>query len=403
MFKHVSLVLMLCLSFHAEWVQLESHGPHFTNTFKEPYVLLIAYNSEPHPGIDVAIRDALTSLEDDEFVKENEIILEWADCVQNEFWNKHYDLDNKNGLRFFIKNQMTTMPDFDEKVLKMMNKEWTAEQLRESVVDLMRREIDDIVNPISTLEMLTSRAKEEGVVCVYLGEKSQNFDRYFQFARKHTDASFFYNFDLKFKQEVYMKLSGLVVPKGDVFAIVKSEDMLNDFDPYQVVSLESFDTEKEMATFFEFERYPKLRNEEHANDVVRNMFFKGQILFLYAYKGTPDPQTKLVFEESVKILPSKIIYATVDTESRGSASYLQLFMMSNQMLMPETMTMLYVTPSKKVKIEAFNGEKIINNIVDFVYDFYKSKQPLVEQMTRHLYDMPDLTPAPEEEIVTEEL
>ena len=402
MFKQAALVLLLSLSLHAEWIQLESHGPHFTNTYKEPYVLMIAYNNDTHPGVEKEIKGALESLKDSEFVQEHGIILEWADCVQNEFWNKHYDLEGRNGLRFFIKNQMTIMPEFNEKVQKMLNREWTPEELKDSVLDLMRREIDDLVRPVSSLNELKQRAQNEQVVVLYMGDKSQNYDRYFQFARKNSDATFLYNFELSFKQEVFKMMSGLVVPKGDVFAIVKSEDMLDSFNPLQVVWLESFDSEAEMSTFFEHERYPKLRDDSFGNMIVKKLFFKHQILVLYAYKETANPQNRAAYEEAVKVLPNKLIYGISDTESKDSASFLQLFMMSQQMLMPETLSLMYVTPGKKVRIESFRGEFRVNAIVDFVYDHYKRLQPLIKQMSSHLYDMEDLTPK-EEEVVTEEL
>lgn len=399
MMKVIGVICVLAMGVVGDWVQLESHGPHFSATYKQPYVLLILYNSNASSKAEKAVKQALTSLKDDEFIKKNEFVLEWVDSGKQEFFDDHYDLLGKHGLRFFLKNQLIKMDDFDERVNSLLEGKTTGEELKEEVLSLLKSKIAGIAVEINSLSELKQLLHDNPVVALYLGDDNKNYYRYFKFARKNIDFPFFFSFSQELKQEIYMTLSGENVTEDDVFALIRAESEISAFDPLQMITNSSFKSERKMDTFFDFNRYPKLRDESYAGEIVKKMFFRHQSLLLYVHGKEADPNNKRQFEEAVRVLPNNTIYASTGTDTQESSSYLQLFMMSQQMMHPESVYFLYVSPSKKVKIERLNTEIVGKAIVEFVMTHMERNEPLFDQMSRHLYDKD----SEEEEVVSEDL
>lgn len=393
------LIMAVMATRTISYLEIENYHDHFSKVHSNNYVLAIFHNPGQNSKLTKPLKNILAMLDQSDVVKQNNIIIEYADIVKIPFFDKHYDLEGNNTVKLFIRNQMVDMESFSERLEQMYKNSVPERDFALEIETFIRDKLNGISIEIRDITHFRDLINDKRVLGLYSGSRNDNFKKYFHVARKNIDFTFAHTFDLYLRESIFEEFGKTPVPQGDSFAIVRHSEDLNEYDYRMITVYEEF-TEKGLTEFLEFERFDKLRDPETGNEIVKRMFFKAQPLLLYIRSNNKESTKFETFKEAVKALPKQFIYSYTDTEAKSSAAYLQLFMMAEKMMMPDILFILWVSPSRKVRIEPYNGEFSKQGIIDFVFNFNEEHEAVFDSMRNHLYDK---EPKEEDRLTTEEL
>lgn len=370
------------------YIDIKDQHQHFKNIYSNDYVLVVFYNSKSDPKTSSQVRKSITSLEDNEVVQDNKVLVEFIDTSNVGFFDKHYDLDGKHSVRLFIRNQMEELVDFDSYFNRLkQSKQWEAE-LTEAIERFVDIKIKEITVELSSINQFRELLVSKQILGLFSGNRGSNFERYFHVARKNIDFSFAHSFDKDTARGILAEFGNISPPEGDFFAIVKTVESLNEFDTEPVIFFNDF-KEKPLTEFIEFNRFSKLRDPEDSNETVKRIFFKHQPVLLYVKSPNTESKQFEIFKETVKALPRQLIYTYTEADSLASSAFLQLFMLAEKLMMPETIALLWVGPSQKVKVQSFQGDFEKGPIIEFVFNFLQQNEKVLDSLKQHLYDRHD--------------
>ncbi len=84
------------------------------------------------------------------------------------------------------------------------------------------------------------------------------------------------------KEEIFKRFQPAIkIPERDVFLLLRSEDLLNEFDDEKMVKFYNFKSNFELKRFFEFEKHPKMRLCDYNKINVEELFFKRHHMLVY--------------------------------------------------------------------------------------------------------------------------
>ena len=379
------LIMAAILSIATCYTEITEHHKHFDNLYTNDYVIVVMHNTKKNSKFTKSLKNALNVLEGSNDMKSYDVKVEYVDTIKTPFFDSHYDLEGKDEARLFIRNQMVIYENFEEE-LEQLNKKSSPEvEISSKLEEFVLNRIKKISTELRDMEHFKEIINEKRVVGLYTGAQNDNFDKYMLVAKKNIDFTFVHTFDPYLRESIFEEFRYAPITKDDIFVIIRHKEDLNEFDNQLVVPSNEFD-EKSLTEFIEYERFDKLRNPEQGNEIVKRMFFKAQPLLLYIIGTQKESERFEIFKEAVKSLPKRFIYSYTDTESSTSGAYLQLFMMAEKMMTPEGLSILWVSPSRKIRIEPFNGEFTKQGIIDFVFSFYESHERILDSMKEHLYD-----------------
>jgi hypothetical protein len=148
-----------------------------------------------------------------------------------------------------------------------------------------------------------------------------------------------------------------------------------------MVTFSGLANESALRNFFNFEKYPRLRDCSYASKNVDSIFFEKQVIIFYLSKSEEETPKSKFFENAVKQLPKKFIYAHCALTDQDSNHYLQLYIRSGVNFIPDSINFIFVSPSRNAKIEQmleFDSQSLIEKIQEFYernkYLFEESEQ-----------------------------
>lgn len=93
------------------------------------------------------------------------------------------------------------------------------------------------------------------------------------------------------------------------FVILRDESLVNEFDKSRLTKFDNFHSVYQLEKFFEFERYPKLRDCSWNSKNVDEIFYKRQFMLVFIPKEEEEPEKDWEFEKAVQYLPKRMIYS----------------------------------------------------------------------------------------------
>lgn len=381
----VLFVLIAAVTFVVGFTEIKDHKEHFNNTYEREYVLAVFYNPEHISGCTEIVHEALSKLGETEVVRNNKVLVELLDTKLIPFYDNHYDLRGTSAVKLFIRNRMVNMESFDDLLKASKDASDKGDRVALVIENFINSQLGKISIEIPNFEYYAELLAQKQIIGLYSGSRGDNFDRYYHMAKKHIDFDFVHIFDTHLSNTIIGYADKKNTPNTDFFAIIRHKDALNAFDDKQIVKITEFD-EKTLTEFFIYERYDKLRAPDQGEKIVNLMFFKYQPLLLFVRGEQTESPNFGTFEEAIRVLPKQFIYSYTDPNSRFSPNYLQLFIMAEELMMPDTLYIIWVLPSSKVKIEPFDRSWSKQNIVEYVFEFHKKNEKTLSTMRSHFYD-----------------
>lgn len=369
----LACVLGLCSAAMVE--ESASLDNHFNGIYKHDHSLRGFYDSTATPDTRAVMFRLFGDLAESQFLVRNNINVRLSDMGKVPELKKHYDVLNQSFLGYFIKNQLQTLENFNQLVLDTIQNDSNYQDLYVRVLRFVEEKFNRIVRPLTSIDQFEEVLSASKIIAVYFGDNDSDFAEYKDFAISHVDFDFFYVFDGELANEIFSLKADMRKPAGTVVAIVRSAELVNDFDPSPMVFTSDLRDQARRESFLEYERYPKLMAEEDATSLAHRVVVRGAKTVLYVH-GDNDYDGIEEFEEAVKNLPKKFIYSHVSINSNMVGSYLQLFMMGKGGMSAGNVFIMWMNPIRTVESRAMNKDIASINIVNFVMDFYNENREL---------------------------
>ena len=181
-------------------------------------------------------------------------------------------------------------------------------ELYDKSLSFLNNVINNVNKEIVSLNELQEIIEDKGIVGLYLGKENKNYMRYYDLAIRNYNFDFYMSFDESLKEEILKNYN--VTADKDVFLVLRSKENIDHYDKNQAVPFTEFHSEILLKKFFEFERYPKLRDCTWNRQNVEELFFKRHFMMLYISGDEDNSQNRWNFESAVEYLPKRMIYST---------------------------------------------------------------------------------------------
>lgn len=381
-----SIVALVLVSATLGYTPVKEPNDLYLNTFYKNYVLAVMHNSETTPLATKAVHKMISEIESLDVVKTEGIIVQMVYTDEVKFFDESYKLGGTNKVCFFIRNQMKSLDGFHEQLIEESKSGGSIGNLVESIEKFMSNHIKGISTEISDLEHFNELLNEKKTLGIYIGEKNDHFEKYMHVARKNLDFTSVHTHEKELARTILEQLNAGDVSSEDFFGIARSAETLTVLDPDALVVFRNFE-EKQLTEFLEHERYPKLRDTSFANMNTHKMFFKNQAVVLYVMGPEKEEAANYqIFREVVALMPRNMIYAVMDQDSKESASYTQMFVIGENMVGTDSLVIMYVSPSRNVKIEGLDRPFTTGDIINFIQEFSDKNRDIFDHMREHLYD-----------------
>lgn len=377
---------LFLVSTTCSFLTLKNQDDHFINVSSKNYVVVLFADLKKQSKLKKPIDKLLSRLSSSKTVKSNDVIVELADTATVPYFDSHYDLEGKPGLRLFIRNQMLDNKELASKVAELGGRGANEAELADSIEKWVADAIARISLEIKDADSLWEFIREHKIIGLYSGSRGSNFDEYFRVARKHIDFPFAHTFDTKLANKAYAELGNLPAPQSDSFAIIRDVSSLTEFDPLPIVTFNHFN-ERELTEFIEFERYEKMRSTNQTASIYAKLFNKHQPMLLFTGAPESSPEYFHLFTQAVKQLPKNMIYGHTDVKSKDSGVFHQLFMGAQEALLPNTINIVHAGVDSKIKIEQLTGKLSVSNIKDFASKFMSDKAHYFQSIRNYMYDI----------------
>lgn len=358
---------------------------HFKHISSAPFVLTVMINTSRNANALELISKTEEQIKNHTTIQNRKVVVEIIDTAKTPFFDKHYKLDGKHSLRFFIKGQMIELHDFDATIEDLKDAAITKTDLVSKLVGFVDEKINRISIELKNVEQLKSLLEADNVVGFFYGDDKQVFEKYHKVAMKNIDFIFTHTNDKSLADTVFYKYANKTAPGTPTFAIIRSASALNDLDTAALVEFTNFG-EKALTEFIEFERFAKLRDASAGSDIVKRIFHKFQPLLLYVGSEKTNPKNFAVFKQAVKSLPKKMVFANVEPDSPQSASFMQLFVMAGKNMAKEALNIVWLGPNRKIQVENYTVGLDKEAIVEFVAKFNRQYETVIDAMRQHFYD-----------------
>ena len=376
---------LITISMCSSYIDIDHQDTYFTNLHANNYILAVFHNPKNNSKLTKHLKAVLQLLDESKIIKEHKIVVEFVDTVKLPFFDSHYDLEGKNAMMLFIRDQMINVEDFVFNLEQVYRNSMTESELITKLEDFVSEKINNISIEVLSIQHFRDLILSKRILGLYSGSKNTNFNIYFHIARKNIDFNFAHTFDPQLKEIIFKELEVASVPETDAFFIIRHSEELNDFDNQMVVTTTDFD-EKNLSEFIEYNRFNKLRGPEEGNEIFKRMTQKYQPLVLFVKNSSENSDKFRIFKESVQALPKKLIYSYVEIDSNYIGSFIQIFMIENAPMNPNNIYFMWMTPMRTFKIEQYGGNYNRQDIMNFVMKSYDECERTLSFVRSHLYD-----------------
>jgi hypothetical protein len=370
--KCVSLLLVaIAVQCQLQVLDLANTDEYFSPLFKSHHALRGFYDPETKPNTSEVLIRLFDDLAKDEFLIENQFNLGLVNLAKVPFFKRHYDIINQSHFLYFIKNQMQVLDNFNELIIEAVENSESYEKLLASVLEFIHAKYNRVCVELTSVEQFEQVLKRYKVIGVFFGSDDSELDVYKSFSATHVDFNFYYVKDHQLAHSIFFSRSTEERPSSSFFAIFRSAEALDQFDDKPVVFTVNVANEKTLEAFFRPQRSPKMIKESDADSIPFRIYSLGERLVLYAWDGLNRSGLDL-FENTVRILPKHFIFSSISTESDYLGAFIQYFLVSHSSITPNSVYIIYLGANGALEIKTMNGDLTQQNIVSFVYNFYKN-------------------------------
>lgn len=367
------------------YVDITDHDDHMNNIYTHNYVLSLLYESAISANLGPQLASVAELLTKSEKLTERKVFIELIDVTKIPFLNTHYRLNGKPDAKIFIRSRKFDFQNFYSKVEELQNGYVTEQDLTATLEQFIIAHLSSISTLVETLEQFNALLGEKGMLGVFFGPKGANYNKYFHVARKNLDFNFAHIHDPALRDAIFEELPGTGRPQSDFMAVIRHKRLLNEFDNQQIVVGLDF-KEKALTELLEYERFEKLRDPSQAGNIVKRMYSKGQPLMLYVKGSGKESEGFKAFKEVLKTLPKRFIFSYTELESESTPHYLQMFMLAQSQMVPESLYIVWIMHTRKPKVEMYTGEIDAEGVGEFIFKFYKEHEYILDSLGQHLYD-----------------
>jgi len=347
---------------------------YFEAINKQDFTLVGFFDSQICPQCDYQFTKLFRGLGGLDIVADYAVKLLLVDFLHISFLKEHYGFEKNPNMIFFAKNQMAVFKEFAEFVEKAVDSEKAEKVLFDRSQFFLHNRIGQIAKHIYSRTNFNSIVKEKKIIGVFIGEREKGLKAFIRFAAIHPDFSFYYVTDDILAGELFAQFQRPRASKNPVFAIVRDQSVLDEFDTDPFVITDSLDSTSTLARFFDFERFPKLRNENLVHSITFNLFSNQDKILLYVGYDSSKTKNFEEFRRAVKVLPKRLVYTYTFANTQGMGYYMHLFMMAGLTVTVETIYMIHILPSRKIEVITMSKSLTKENIVNFVFEFYEKQK-----------------------------
>ena len=359
-------------------LEIAHSDQHFANIHRHDHSLRGLYDPSMEPDTSAVVARLFEDLAANELLIANNFSLGLVDISKAPFFKSHYSIHNQSQFLYFVKNQMQIMMNFNHLVLNAMNGEAEYQQLLAATLEYVKGRFARISTPLRSVEQFLHALEEHKTIGIFFGPEGSEFNVYKNFAASHIDFNFYHVSNAELGREIFYLKSKIEKPESPFFALIRSAEVVNEFDPHPVVLTTNLRSVKTLDGFFIPEHQPKLLEEANAGSLGTRLYQTGEKLVLYVWDGANDEGLK-VFEQAVIELPKKLIYSRVSVESPFMGSFLQFFVVGGSSMTANTLYVLHVNQMRVLEVLPMQGDFDKNNIMKFVFKFYQENLPNFEK------------------------
>jgi hypothetical protein len=304
----------------------------FRETFDNKYFAVVFFDAKRNQFGKKLVDRLLNDLVLADVIKEHDVKLAQADLSEITMLREHYDITGSFAFFFYINNQLQRFDGFSELAEDFLGQKLLYADLLEDTTKFIKGRLGRINAPLRSMEEFQQTLKTHKIIGVYLG-KTQGFffDQFTEFAGRHQAFNFFHAANHFVADQIYQGAVGLPRPQEqDLFAIVRDKSLLDEIDTKQLVSIDAHRLLEDYTTFFEYERFPKLRDLSHGNDIFFRLYNANQKLVVYLYNNETALEELNQFKKAVYLLPRIFMFAHANTQEPGFGSFMQMFIQAGQ-------------------------------------------------------------------------
>lgn len=369
----------------AFYTVVSNQADHFKLLSANTFVLSVIYSSADNQEIGKLIANALDNVEKHKTVNSNNVAIELIDTKEAPFFDKHYRLNGKHGARLFIKGQMAEMDHFNNDVESLLRQKISSKDMTEKLSRFVEDQIKAISIELLSYKQFKNILDSEKTVGFFYGANEKDYAKYYKVALKNMGFVFTHTMDKQIASEVFAHHANKAAPDSSVFVIIRSPEILNEFDNSTAVEFTDF-SEKALTEFIEYEKHNKLRGPSDASDIVKRIFKKFQPLLLYIKPKTENAKDFETFKSAIQTLPKRMIYAYGEPDEENSSAFMQLFLMNGKNMSEGETNIIWMGPNRQIQMEKFTGAMDKDMLVEFVFKFNKQNELAINEMSQHFYE-----------------
>ena len=362
--------------------KISSQDEHFNKVLDNDHVVIGFYDSEKAPDSRDVIKNLLDDLTRAESLGNRQLHFGFADLSEIPFLRSHYDIDTDSGFFYFVKNQLQKMPNFSPQVEKTLKSPSSYAKLLQNSLDFLNQRFNRISAPLANIQELREALHDHGVIGVYIGKEDKSFATFKSFAATHIDFDFYHVFDRELGENIFKYKTTQALPDKPVLAIIRSAELVTDFDDQALVFTDRLTSARSLEKFFAYERYPKMLGDQDAESAVNRLLYHHQAMLMFVGGSDHSSENYQAFVKAVKVLPKKLVYLTIQHDSEKLGSLLQLFMMSNQSMASEKVYFVRIEGAADVSVVPLTKTVTKTNVIDFA-------QPFIDEIERTSRTNPD--------------
>ena len=383
----VTLICLISMAFSAAYPK--SQDQYFEHPFTKKHLISVMVDTTKNPYGKKLVDRLVGDLEKLEVVKQKNIEFAVADLSEISMLRSHYKIDSNFVFFYYINNRLQKFGDFAELAENFINQTILYPDFLEKVSVFIREKVNRINAPISTTDEFLGLLEKHKIMAVYIGKpEGFFFNQYQDFAEKNIDFDFFHAKDSFVSDVIYYHGFQLPRPQNEVFfGIARHQSLLNEFDSKPIVVLDGKKSSEELRLFFDFERYPKLRDESTGEDSFFKMFNKNEKMILYVKNDQSPVEEKKEFLRAVYMMPKMFIFTEVSTKSSKWGAFMQMFIHANSNPM-EDRVYIITAAFGELRIQMIPAQIVADKIIEGVQRFYQQNRGIFSELERSIFDGP---------------
>jgi hypothetical protein len=241
----------------------------------------------------------------------------------------------------------------------------------------LRDRVGRVNAPLRTVEEFNAAVGKHKIIGVYLGKLDGFFyEQYDDFAAKHIDFNFYHAANSHIADQIYQLTKKLPRPQDqDLFAIVRHPALIDEIDTQSLVAIDAHRLLDDYRAFFEYERFPKLRDASHGDDIFFRLYNNNQKLVLYVYNNDTSMEDLNQFKKAVYLMPRIFIFAHVNSADAKFGSYMQMFIHAGQNP-TDNRVYIFHTAAGKLFVQSIPTDIVAEKIVEGVGRYFQHHRGL---------------------------